>query len=155
MWTWTEKYWITYLKVAAQSFVPKCDLGSTISGNGFRTFEKAHHFLNLFFDFIQQNPKSRPSLFSCKKLAFLIIYLVATLKFGKKEKLGKFIKVSILFVRGCNFTRCRLNNNIPCNNICLWTNFPNYFLAFLVPSRKSLELIGRSLWKSFLQIKAS
>ena len=48
-----------------------------------------------------------------EELTFLILYLLATLKFGKKEKFGKCIKVPILFVRGCNFTPCRLNNNIP------------------------------------------
>ena len=65
-----------------QSFVPKCHLGSTTSGNGFGTFVKAHHFLNLFFDFIQQNPA--PPCLTAEELTFLIIYLVATLKFGKK-----------------------------------------------------------------------
>ena len=54
----------------------------TTSGNGFGTFVKAHHFLNLFFDFIQQNPA--PPCLTAEELTFLIIYLVATLKFGKK-----------------------------------------------------------------------
>ena len=60
------------MKVESQSLAPKCDLGSTNSGNGFGTFEKFHDLLNLFF--------------------------------GREEKFGKYIKVPILFVRGCNFT---------------------------------------------------
>ena len=50
MWGRKEKGGIAYLKVESQSFVPKCDLGSTTSGNGIGTFEKFDDFLNLFFD---------------------------------------------------------------------------------------------------------
>ena len=108
-------------------------------------------FLTYFFTFFQQ----KSTLSSCliaEKLTFLIVCVLATLKFGKKEKFGKYIKVQILFVQRCNFTRCRLNNNISLlttnskcyrniyinelnKTISLLTNFLNYFLAFLMPSK--------------------
>ena len=56
--------------------------------------------------------KSAPSpCLIAEEFTFLILYLLATLKFGRKEKFEKFVKVcSQLFV--C-FTRCCLNNYIP------------------------------------------
>ena len=111
MWERKEKGEIVYLKVESRNFVTKCDLGSTTSGNGFGTFEKIHDFLNVFWFHVA---KARPSpCLTAKESSFLVIYLRATLKFSKKEKFGKCIKVPILFVRSCNFTRCRFNKNIP------------------------------------------
>ena len=43
---------MAYVKVESQSFVSKCDLGSTTLDNGFETSEKIHNFLKLFFDLI-------------------------------------------------------------------------------------------------------
>ena len=66
----------------SQSFVAKCDLGSTSSGNCLVLFEISHDILNLIFDF---SNKILPT--------FLVLYLLVSLKFGKKEKFGKCIKV--------------------------------------------------------------
>ena len=99
------------MKVESQSFVPKSDLGYTTPGNDFGTFEKVRDFLKLFLiSFSKSLPL--PCLIA-EGLTFSLIHLLATLNFGKKEKYGKCIQVPILFVRGGNFTRCRLNNNIP------------------------------------------
>ena len=112
MWHSKEKGGIAYLKMESQGFVLKCVLGSTTSGNGFGALEKFHDFFEFIFWFLLAKPTLSPCLIS-EELTFLILYLLATLKFGKMEKFGKCIKVPILFVRGCNFTLCRLNNNIP------------------------------------------
>ena len=82
----------------------------TTSGNGFGTFEKFMIFWIYFLISFSKSPPL-PRLIA-EELTFLILHLLATLKFGKTEKFGKCIKVPILFVWGCNFTRCRLNNNI-------------------------------------------
>ena len=78
----------------------------------FWNFWKISWFFEFTFWFLLAKARSLP-LFNCRGIDFLILYPLATLKHGEKEKFGKCIKVPILFVRGCNFTRCRLNNNIP------------------------------------------
>ena len=122
-----------------------------------------HDLFKIFWTYflISFSKSPPPPLFNCRGTDFfLILYLLAILKFGKKEKFGECIKVPILFVRGCNFSRCRLNNNISflrtnseCYRKIIWnelnktisllTIFLNYFLAFLVPSMKFP-------WKIFL-----
>ena len=116
---------IAYLKEESQRLVPKCDLGSATSGNGFGAFEKVQDFLNFLF-FLFHSAKARPSsCLNAKEITLSIIYLLVTLKFGEKKKFGKYMKVPILFVRDCSFTRCHLNYNIPLQtskcyrNICI------------------------------------
>ena len=48
------------MEVKSQSFIPKCDIGSTTAGNGLGTFEKFDDFLNLIFDFFYQMPAPSP-----------------------------------------------------------------------------------------------
>ena len=79
------------MKVESQSFVPMCDLGSTTAANDLEAFENVHDLLNFFLISFSKSPPL--PIISCGRTDFLVIYLLATLKFGKKEKFGKCIKV--------------------------------------------------------------
>ena len=79
---------IAYLKMESQSFVPKCDLDPQPR---VMALELLKYFKNFWIYFLMFFSRSPPyPMFNYRGIDFLKFYLLATSKFGKKE-------------RGCNF----------------------------------------------------